>query len=101
MIARIWHGKVPMEKSDEYEEFLIKKAAADYSSVDGLLKMYFLRKDEGDFAHFLLITLWDSLESVKRYAGPKPELAKYYAEDDDFLIEKEKFVSLYRVFYEK
>ena len=57
----------------------------DYGSVKGLLKLYFTRRDEGDSAHFLLVTVWDSLESLKEFAGEKPELAKYYPEDDKFL----------------
>ena len=32
------------------------------------------------------------MESIKRFAGDRPELAKYYPEDDEFLLEKEKYV---------
>ena len=98
---RLWHGRVAIEKADEYEKFLLERAVPDYSSVDGLLKLYFQRRDEDTVAHFLLVTIWDSMESVKKFAGPEPELAKYYPEDDDFLLEKEKHSALYRVFYEK
>ena len=45
--------------------------------------------------------LRDSIDSIKKFAGAKPELAKYYPEDDNFLLEKEKHISLYEVFYEK
>ena len=100
-IMRLWHGKVPIGKADEYEKFLIERAVPDYSSVDGLLKLYFTRKDEDTVAHFLLVTIWDSMESIKKFAGENPELAKYYPKDDEFLLEKEKYVSMYCVFYEK
>jgi hypothetical protein len=36
-----------------------------------------------------------------KFAGTEPEIAKYYPEDDYFLLEKEKFASMYEVFYEK
>ncbi|MBO8174459.1 MAG: antibiotic biosynthesis monooxygenase [Thermococcus sp.] len=100
-IMRLWHGKVSIEKADEYERFLIERAVPDYSSVDGLIKLYFTRRDEGEVAHFLLVTIWDSMESIKKFPGENPELAKYYPEDNDFLLEKEKYVQHYRVFYEK
>ena len=45
-LMRLWHGKVAIEKADEYEKFMIEKAAPDYSSVEGLLKLYFQRKNE-------------------------------------------------------
>jgi len=51
-------------------------------------------------AHFLLITHWDSLEAVQRFAGEPPDQAKYYPEDDGFLLEKEEKSALYEVFYE-
>ncbi len=100
MIVRLWHGRVPKEKADEYENFLMKRAVPDYGSVEGLLKMYFTRRDEGDVTHFLLITVWDSIDSIKKFAGDDPERAKYYPEDDYFLLEKEEKVLHYEVFYE-
>jgi heme-degrading monooxygenase HmoA len=98
---RLWHGEVAIEKADEYEKFMVERAAPDYSSVEGLLKLYFQRKNERDKVHFLLVTLWDSIASVKKFAGDNPEIAKYYSEDEDFLLAKEKFLSMYEVFYEK
>lgn len=100
-IMRLWHGEVAIEKADAYEKFMVERAAPDYGSVEGLLKLYFQRKNEDNKAHFLLVTLWDSIESVKKFAGDNPAIAKYYPEDDNFLLEKEKHVSVYEVFYEK
>lgn len=101
MIVRMWHGRVDSSKSDEYAEFMKQRAVPDYSSVDGLQKLLFLRKNEEDVAHFLLVTYWDSMESVKAFAGEQPEKAKYYPEDDQFLLEKEELSALYEVFYEQ
>jgi len=100
-IMRLWHGEVALDQADEYEKFMIEKAAPDYASVDGLLKLYFQRRNEKRTAHFLLVTIWDSLESIKKFAGDEPQLAKYYPEDDKFLLEKEKYTTMYEVFYEK
>ncbi len=101
MIVRMWHGRVDSSKSDEYAEFMKQRAAPDYASVDGLQKLLFLRKNEKDVAHFLLVTYWNSMESVKKFAGEQPERAKYYPEDDQFLLEKEESSALYEVFYEQ
>ena len=101
MIVRMWHGRVDASKSDEYAEFMKQRAAPDYASVEGLEKLLFLRKSEKDAAHFLLVTHWDSMESVKKFAGEQPEKAKYYPEDDQFLLEKEESSALYEVFYEQ
>ena len=100
MIARIWHGRVPQEKADAYAEFLVRRAVPDYSAVAGLRKLLFLRRNEGEVAHFLLLTLWESMEAMRAFAGDRPEMAVYYPEDDEFLLEKEERVELYEVFYE-
>ena len=101
MIARLWHGRTRLSDADEYATFMKERAAPDYGSVDGLKKLYFLRRKDDDVAHFLLVTLWDSMESVKKFAGDLPEKAKYYPEDDAFLLEKEETSALYEVFFEK
>ncbi len=77
------------------------RAAPDYASVDGLERLFFLRRDEGEVAHFLLVTLWASMDSIRKFAGGEPEKAKYYPEDDDFLLEKEETSALYEVFLAK
>jgi heme-degrading monooxygenase HmoA len=100
MIVRIWHGRVEAAKADEYAEFIRKRAVPDYSSVAGLKKLLFLRRTDGDAAHFLLMTYWDSMQAVRDFAGERPEKAKYYPEDDDYLLEKEAISALYEVFYE-
>ncbi len=54
MIVRLWHGRTSLSKADEYAEFMKKRAAPDYASIKGLKKLYFLRRNDGDAAHFLL-----------------------------------------------
>jgi len=89
------------KREDKYKRFLVVRAVPDYSSVDGLLKLYFTRKDEDGISHFLLLTVWEFLDAIRKFAGDDPELAKYYPEDDEYLLEKKKYVQHYTVFYEK
>ncbi len=76
-----------------------KRAAPDYGSVAGLENLFFTRRNEGYVSHFLLITVWDSIDSVKKFAGENPEIAKYYPEDDGYLLEKEECAQNYQVFH--
>ena len=101
VIVRLWHGRTHISNADTYAEFLKERAAPDYRSVDGLKKLYFLRRIDEDAAHFLLVTLWDSMASVVKFAGEHPEIAKYYPEDDSFLLEKEETSAVYDMFFEK
>ena len=51
----------------------------------------------GNKAHFLLLTLWESEDAIKRFAGSNIEKAKYYPEDELFLLELEPTVTHYEV----
>ncbi|HEV7682336.1 MAG TPA: hypothetical protein VGO68_09470, partial [Pyrinomonadaceae bacterium] len=65
--------------------------------TDGNQGVYVLRKIEGSQAHFLLLTLWESLDAVKKFAGPDFEKARYYPADDEYLLERELTVDHYEV----
>lgn len=97
MIARLWHGKVPTIKEQSYREFLNARAIPDYRSVAGNISVQILERGDGDVTHFMTLTLWESMEAVKAFAGPNPELAKYYSEDKDFLLEFEREVVHYKI----
>ena len=89
MISRKWHGRVPAAKADEYHAYLLRTGLADYRSTPGNLGVLVERWIDGDVAHFLLTTVWDSVEAIKRFAGADYEVARYYPEDDDYLLERE------------
>jgi heme-degrading monooxygenase HmoA len=97
MIARIWHGVTDAAKSDDYLAFLNQSGIPDYQATEGNQGVYVLRRIEGDRAHFLLISLWDSDEAIKKFAGPDMDKAVYYPEDKDFLLEFEPTVNHYEV----
>ena len=100
MIARIWEGKTKAEDFEAYTEFMKSKAIPDYKKTDGFIKLVFLRRIEGEIAYFKLITFWENLEVIKNFAGNDYEIAKYYPEDEQYLLEFEEKVTHYEVFAE-
>ncbi len=100
MIARIWHGKTKAGDAEAYALLMKKIAIPDYQKTEGFLKLSFLRKLEDDVAHFTLITYWDNLEVIKKFAGEDFEKAKYYPEDKAYLLEFEEHVAHHEVFAE-
>jgi len=97
MLARTWHGVTEAAKADEYLEYLNKSGIAEYRATPGNLGVYVLRRIEGDKAHFVLLTLWESAEAIKRFAGPNMKAARYYPEDEQFLLELDPNVTHYEV----
>jgi heme-degrading monooxygenase HmoA len=98
MIARIWHGKTHIDDLERYSEFLKEVAIPDYKSIPGNKGCTFLRRTENNEAHFTLITFWDSIDSIKAFAGTNYQKAKYYPEDKQFLLEFEDEVQHFEVF---
>jgi heme-degrading monooxygenase HmoA len=92
MIARTWHGRVPASKAEAYYEYLQRTGISDYHQTPGNRGVFVLRRTEGGVTHYQILTLWDSVEAIKRFAGPDYRSARYYPEDDDFLLEREPHV---------
>jgi heme-degrading monooxygenase HmoA len=97
MIARIWHGVTPAAKADEYYAYLRRTGLVGYKATPGNRGTYARRRIEGDQAHFLMLTFWDSLDAVKAFAGPDVEKARYYDLDAQYLLELEPTVQHYEV----
>ena len=97
MIVRMWHGRVPSAKAAAYRKFVTERAIPDYQSVPGNLSVHILERSEGEITHFITMTFWESLDSIRGFAGDDVERAKYYPEDSDFLLEFEPKVVHYEV----
>jgi len=99
MIARIWHGVVPEEKANEYSEYLMRAWISDLKKDKGSKGVYVFRRQDAGKTHFRVISLWDSYDSIKRFAGEDYQLARYNPEDKDYLLELEKYVTHYDVVF--
>ncbi len=98
MIARTWHGVTSLAKADEYLHLMRTVAVPDYQAIASNRGVYVMRRIEGETAHFLLLTLWDSEDAIRQFAGEDIEKAKYYNFDPEYLLELEPTVTHYEVF---
>ena len=97
MIARIWKGAVQREDGDAYAEYMRSTGIAGYMGTPGNRAALMLRRDVGDRCEFVMFTLWDSMEAVIAFAGPEPEKAVFYPEDDRYLVDRDLTVDHYEV----
>ena len=98
MITRVWHGRTSLSDSDRYLQFLLTKGTEDYKKVKGNLSVRVWRKVEHDSVHFYTVTEWDTIDSIKKFAGEQFETAVYYPEDQGILLEFEEQVVHYESF---
>jgi heme-degrading monooxygenase HmoA len=97
VIARTWRGAVRAEDADAYLGYLEATGLKEYRETPGNTGVLALRRIEGDRCEYLIVSLWDSLEAVRRFAGDDVEQAVFYPEDDRFLVDRDLTSTHYEV----
>lgn len=98
MITRIWHGKTKAAHASEYLQYVEATGIKDYRNVAGNVSATILRRIEDNVCHFYTVTKWNDLESIKMFAGSDYEKARYYPEDEKYLLEFEEKVMHFETF---
>jgi heme-degrading monooxygenase HmoA len=97
MIARVWKGRTRLSQSDRYLDYMLATGVHDLRATEGNQGVYVLRRIEDEQAEFTFISLWDSLEAIRRFAGEEIDRAVYYPEDHDYLLSLDPKVTHYEV----
>lgn len=100
MIARTWRGATKAEDAEAYLEYLHQTGFAEFRKVPGNRGAMGFRRIVGDRAEFIVLSLWESEDAIRQFAGEDIERAVFYPEDDRFLIERENRVSHYEVVFD-
>ena len=100
MIARIWRGTTKADDADSYLDYLHATGLSQYRATPGNQGVLALRRVVDGRAEFLLLTLWESEEAIRRFAGDDIGRAVFYQEDERFLIEKDEHVDHYDFVFE-
>jgi heme-degrading monooxygenase HmoA len=76
---------------------LKEKVMQDLRGVEGYKGGYILRKDDLVESEFVVVNLFDSLETVKQFAGSDYSIAIFEPEAKAFLCRIERFATHYEV----
>jgi hypothetical protein len=69
MIARHWRGWTEIRNADAYESFLKARVLPELKRIAGYRGGYILRSEGAEEVEFVVVNLFDSIESVRRFAG--------------------------------
>ena len=97
MILRTWRGWTRSEDADRYVDYLMQTGVKGIEATPGNRGVLLVRREVDGRAEFLFTSLWDSLEAVKGFAGPDPERAVFYPEDERYLVEKDEHIDHWEV----
>ncbi len=87
MIARLWFGRTKSEDYDGYLAYMEESGVAALQATPGNRGVMVLRRIDGDEAEFGVMSFWDSLDDVKAFAGEDVDVARYFPDDERFLLE--------------
>jgi heme-degrading monooxygenase HmoA len=97
-VARVWQGRIFTAKADEYEKYLAE-GVQKMISAKGNLGVQIMRRPAGDAVEFVVISYWDSRESIKKVAGEDIDKAMSLPRDSEFLLEPVTTVRHYDIVY--
>ena len=75
MIARMWRGSAIRERADDYVKHLQQSIVPELRQTDGFKGVYLLRRESSDDVEFVVLTLWESMDAIRKFAGENPEIA--------------------------
>lgn len=95
-VVRMWRGVVRTADRDEYVDYVERTGVEEYRSTPGNRDAWTLTRELPDgLTEIMTVSRWDSLESIRGFAGDDIEKAVYYPEDDRFLVERDDTVRHY------
>jgi heme-degrading monooxygenase HmoA len=80
MIARFWTAKIAQAHARIYTDHLRSQVLATLRKIDGYIGTKLLEREISEGVEIVVITLWQSLDAVRAFAGP--DLEKAVVSDD-------------------
>ncbi len=92
-ILRRWTSRIRSCDEDAYSDYIRRTGLEDYRRTPGNVGAQMLLRPLGDgTTEVTTLSWWTSMEAITAFAGPDAEIARYYPEDDRFLLEKPALV---------
>jgi heme-degrading monooxygenase HmoA len=88
-VARMWHGRVPAAKAEEYTIYINEAGLKQIRTIEGNLGLQMFRRAENDVAEFYVISYWKSRDAIRKFAGNDIEKASFLPRDREYLINPE------------
>lgn len=87
MISRVWRGLAKSTDADAYVRHLRSETFPKLSRISGFVQASVLRRDVREGVEFLVVTNWESVGAIERFAGQDPEVAVVPDEVRQMMIE--------------
>ena len=94
-IVRIWRGRTPRERADEYEAYNYEVGIRPL--LNKALGVQTFRADRESETEFMTISYWGSVEAMSTFTRGEPKQIHHLERDAEFLIELPKEVQIWHL----
>jgi hypothetical protein len=91
-IARIWRGRTPRQRADEYARYLYEHGIKPLE--EKALGVQLFREDRETESEFVTVSYWESVAAMSRFTGDDPRRIHHLERDAEFLIELPRAVQI-------
>ena len=96
-IIRVWYGLAKSKHADSYGNHVKNDIFPLFSKMQGNLGAKVLRRDVDEGVEFAVITAWDSMEAIKKFAKDDIDKAVVAEAAQPYFIRYDKHVSHFTV----
>jgi heme-degrading monooxygenase HmoA len=97
MIVRAWNGYASVRNADAYPKHLLETVRPRLERLAGFRGLYLLRRAGRDEVQYQVLTLWDSMQAIRAFAGDQPSQAVVEPEAQEALVRFDSQVSHFDV----
>jgi hypothetical protein len=95
-ILREWHAEIRRDLRDEYVKYLETTVLPEYQDTPGNLGAIVAVRDlDSERAKIVTLSWWTDKQSIEAFAGEDIGRARYYPEDDKYLLTRPDTVQHY------
>lgn len=96
----MWKGRAQKARAHEYEAFVTKSVLPKIAAIEGHRGTYLLHRADGDDVEFVVLTLWESIDAIRHFAGADPLRAVVEPEARSILSSFDETAAHYDVVYQ-
>jgi heme-degrading monooxygenase HmoA len=97
MISRHWKGIAKPGEAENYINHLRTETFPKLSEISGFIEASILKRAVAQGTEFLIITVWESIEAIERFAGAPADIAVVPEVAQAMMIEYDKNVGHYEI----
>jgi len=96
-MSRHWRGIAKPEEADHYIHHLRSDTFPELARIEGFIKASILRRPVGEGTEFLIVTIWQSIEAIHKFAGESANTAVVPPSVQAMMVDYDREVAHYEI----